>query len=151
MAVGVATLDRIEGASFASATELREVLTALLERIESDPDLAGRLNSAGIAFRYVFTDLDTTLDVSGAGSGEEGIRWSFDGGGGDPAVTLEMDSEVANRYLQGRESLAIGIARKRIGCYCDARAVLKLLSMSRFTDVAYREVLKRHYPHLLLG
>ena len=151
MAVGVATLDRIEEASFASVTELREVLTALLERIESDPDLAERLNSAAIAFRYVFTDLNTTLDVASTEPGD-GISWSFSGESSrDPAVTLEMDSGVANRYLQGRESLAIGIARKRIRCFCDARAVLKLLSMSRFTDVAYREVLERHYPHLLLG
>ena len=31
-----------------------------------------------------------------------------------PKLELEMDSEVANRYLQGRESLAIAIARGQV-------------------------------------
>lgn len=148
MPVGVATAEAVE-ASFASQTELREVLTALLEKIESDPELAGRITSARVAFRYVFTDFGLTLDVD---SGEEeGVNWSFSGKAErEPSVTLEMDSAVANRYLQGRESLAIGIARKRIRCICDASSVLKLLSMSRFTSGAYREVLERHYAHLLL-
>ena len=150
MAVGVARADRVEEASFASRTELREVLTALLERIEADPELAGRLGSGRVSFRYVFTDLDTVLDVGGAEDGE-GVRWSFSGEAEqEPAVTLEMSSAVANRYLQGRESLAIGIARKRIRCFCDARAALKLLSASRLTSATYRAVLDRHYPHLLL-
>jgi len=148
MPVGVATAEAVEEARFASQGELREVLTALLEKIESDPELAGRITSAHVAFRYVFTDYGLTLDVD---SGEEGINWSFAGHADrEPAVTLDMDSAVANRYLQGRESLAIGIARKRIRCICDAGSVLKLLSMSRFTSGAYREVLERHYPHLLL-
>ena len=146
----VATADAAVEATFASATELREVLTELLQRIEADPELSGRLGSAGIAFRYVFTDFDMTLDVSSAGPGD-GIDWSFAGDSdAEPAVTLVMTSEVANRYLQGRENLAIGIARKRIRCSCDARAALKLLSMSRFTSASYREVLERDHPHLLL-
>ena len=147
----MATADPAAEANFSSATELREVLTALLERIEADPELAWRLGSAGIAFRYVFTDLDTILDVSSAEPGE-GISWSFAGDPKqEPAVTLEMSSEVANRYLQGRENLAIGMARKRIRCRCDARAALKLLSVSRYTSASYREVVERHYPHLLLS
>jgi hypothetical protein len=151
MTPAVATVDPVAEATFSSAGELREVLTALLERIEADPDLAWRLSSAGIAFRYVFTDFDLTLDVASREQ-EEGISWSFDSESSrEPAVTLEMTSEVANRYLQGRENLAIGMARKRIRCRCDARAALKLLSTTRFTSASYREVLERHYPHLLLG
>ena len=151
MTPAVATADPVAEATFASAGELREVLTALLERIEADPDLAWRLGSADIAFRYVFTDLDTTLDVASTEPGE-GISWSFSGDSSrEPEVTLEMSSEVANRYLQGRESLAIALARKRIRCHCDARAALKLLSTTRFTSASYREVLERHYPHLLLS
>ncbi len=151
MTAGTATADPIAEVTFASASELREVLTAMLERIEADPDLAWRLGSADIAFRYVFTDLDTTLDVASTEPGD-GISWSFAGeSNAEPAVTLEMSSEVANRYLQGRENFAIALARKRIRCHCDARAALKLLSVSRYTSASYREVLGRHYPHLLLG
>ena len=150
MTPAAAAVDPVAEATFASAGELREVLTALLERIESDPDLGWRLGSAGIAFRYVFTDLDTTLDVTSR-EPEEGISWSFDGDSSrEPAVTLEMTSEVANRYLQGRENLAIAVARRRIRCSCDARAALSLLPINRELSACYRQVLERGYPHLLL-
>jgi hypothetical protein len=149
MSVGVATAGRIEEASFASAAQLREVFGALLESFEADPELAARLRSARVSYRYVFTDFDLDLDVDSAG--EEGISWSFSGTPEHaPAVTLEMSSEVANRYLQGRESLAIGLARKRIRYSGDARAALKLLSVSRYTSARYRELIASHYPHLLL-
>ena len=37
-----------------------------------------------------------------------------------------MTAEVANRYLQGRESLAIAIARGQVGCRGVADALLYL-------------------------
>ena len=67
-----------------------------------------------------------------------------------PTVILEMSSEVANRYLQGRENIAIAIARGMIRASCDVRAALNLLPISRQLSACYREVLERDYPHLLL-
>src|SRR2546430_797449 len=106
---GVATAGQASGTrTFASADEMREVLTRLLTEIEGDSELGGKLRSAHVSYRYVFTDLDLALSVASNEAGEKSVRWSFsDPPDWKPTVTLEMSSEVANRYLQGRENLAI--------------------------------------------
>jgi len=152
MGGGVATAGKAaEPRAFASAGEMREVLTRLLTEIEEDSDLGRRLRSAHLSYRYVFPDLGLTLSVASADDEDRNVRWSFsERPGWEPDLSLEMSSEVANRYLQGRENIAIALARGRIRCSCDARAALSLLPMSRQLSASYREVLERHYPHLLL-
>ena len=152
MAGGVATAEQASGTrAFASADEMREVLTSLLTEIEGDTDLGRRLRSAHVSYRYVFPDLDLALNVTSSGAGDKSVRWSFsEAPDFKPTVTLEMSSEVANRYLQGRENLAIAIARGRIRASCDVRAALTLLPMSSQLSACYRDVLKRDYPQLLL-
>jgi hypothetical protein len=153
MAGGVATAGQAaETKAFASAAEMREVLTQLLEEIDSDSDLGRRMRSAHLSYRYVFTDLGLTLNVASSEDETHHVRWSFsDDPEWEPELTLKMTSEVANRYLQGRENLAIAMARSRIHCSGEARAALSLLPINRQLGACYREVLERHYPHLLLS
>jgi hypothetical protein len=153
MPAGVGTAKEIaEPIGFSSADEMREVLTALLSEIERDSDLGRRLRSTHSSYRFVFPDLGLTLSFASSDDEEHCILWSFsDDAGWEPALTLEMSSEVANRYLQGRENLAIALARGRIRCSCDARAALSLLPINRQLGACYREVLERDYPHLLLA
>jgi hypothetical protein len=149
---GVATAEQSAETTFASADELRGVLTRLLTEIEADSELGRRLGSAHVSYRYEFSDLGVALNVASSDEKDKWIHWSFsDQAEWDPKVTLEMDSEVANRYLQGRENLAIALARGRIHCSCEARAALSLLPINRQLSACYREVVERHYPHLLLS
>jgi hypothetical protein len=137
--------------AFASAAELREVLTELLRAVDEDSELGARLNAAQVSHRYVFTDLGLTLDVASSDDEDHNVEYSFDAESeSEPALTLEMTSEVANRYLQGRENLAIAIARRRIRCAGNSRAVLNLLPIHRALGDCYREVLRRGHRHLLL-
>lgn len=153
MAGGVATAERAaETKAFASAGEMREVLTRLLSEIESDSDLGRRMRAAHVSHRYVFPDLGLTLNVASSDDEDHSIRWSFsEDPEWEPKVTLEMSSDVANRYLQGRENLAIALARGHIRLSCEARAALSLLPIHRQLSACYREVLERHYPHLLIS
>jgi putative sterol carrier protein len=152
MAGGVATAGKAaETEAFASAAEMREVLIQLLAEIDKDSDLGRRMRSAHLSYRYVFTDLGLTLNVTSSDDDTHNVRWSFaEDPNWNPELTLEMSSDVANRYLQGRENLAIAMARGRIRCSCEARAALSLLPINRQLSVSYREVLERDYPHLLL-
>jgi hypothetical protein len=149
---GVATAGQAaETTAFASAAEMREVLTQLLAEIDKDSDLGRRMRSAHLSYRYVFTDLGLTLNVTSSDDDTHNVRWSFsDDPEWEPELTLEMSSDVANRYLQGRENLAIAMARGRIRCSCESRAALSLLPINRQLSICYREVLERHNPHLLL-
>jgi hypothetical protein len=131
---------------------MREVLTLLLSEVERDSELGAKLRSAHVSYRYVFTDLDLSLSVASSDDPERLVRWSFaDSPGWEPSLTLEMTSEVANRYLQGQENLPIAMARGRIRCSGAARTALSLVPMNRQLGACYRAILERHYPHLLLS
>jgi len=152
MPLGTATEERGDVAGrIDSATQMRELLDELLRVVDSDPELGPRLRSVGITYRYVFTDLDLSLIIAGSEEGTHNLRWSFsDQPEWMPSLTLAMTADVANRYLQGRENLAIAMARGEIRCSCKARAALELLPISPALSERYRRVLKRRAPHLLL-
>ena len=153
MPAGVARVEKSKRSrSFSSAEEMREVLTELLTDVDEDTELGRRLRSAQVSYRYVFPDLGLSLNIASSEETDHWIRWSFgEPQEGEPALTLEMSSEVANRYLQGRENLAIGVARGNIRCSSKARAALKLLPISGQLSESYRRVLQRRHPHLLLA
>ncbi len=109
------------------------------------------MRSAQVSYRYVFSDIDLSLTVVSSDDGDHNIRWSFsDDPELQPRLTLEMSSVVANRYLQGRENLAIAMARGRVRCSGESRAALSLLSVNRQLVACYRRILEQDFPHLLL-
>ena len=59
-----------------------------------------------------------------------------------------MTSEVANRYLQGRESLAIAIARGKVRCEGDSRSALLYLPAVRLLCEPYRRIVANGFPAL---
>lgn len=138
---------------FSSPRELREVLDRLVAALDIDPEAGPALRSTGVPQRFVFPDADTTLDVSGSERAGHCLEWSFDAEDADvsPAIALEMDSDVANRFLQGRENLAIAMARGRIKVSCPhAKNALSLLPTNRMLVSGYRALIERSYPHLVL-
>lgn len=138
--------------SFASKEELRQVFDRLLTEVDHDPRLGPRMRSTKVRYRLVFSDLGLVLEVSGSEQGRHSLRWTFaDAPSADSVLTLEMDSGVANRYLQGKENVAIAIARRRIRVSCsEARTALSFLPASRELIKSYREIVARDYPHLAL-
>jgi hypothetical protein len=136
---------------FASAAEMKEVLERLLKEIDEDPTVGPQLRSIRVSQRYVFPDIGVVLNIAPAESDSDHcLRWSFDDDvEWKPALTLEMDSDVANRYLQGRENLAIAIARRRIRASANARAALTYLPVSQGLIDRYKAIVERFYPQLL--
>jgi hypothetical protein len=61
-----------------------------------------------------------------------------------------MDSDVANGWLQGAESVPVAIARGEISCSGDARCALLYLPAVKLLHEPYRKLLRERYPHLLL-
>ncbi|MEK6278321.1 MAG: hypothetical protein AABM29_09955 [Actinomycetota bacterium] len=149
-AAAVATAPKSE-ARFQSKAELREVLERLLTAIDDDPEVGPSMRSTRVPHRFVYPDVDLVCNITASEEGEHCLRWSFsDDVDWDPALTLEMSSEVANRYLQGRENLAIAIARGRIRTHGNARAALSFLPASRGLMRCYRSIVEHSYPHLFL-
>ena len=138
---------------FASKDELLEVLDRLLVDVDGDPVVGPKLGSTRVPHRFVFPDFDVALDIAPSESGDHVLSWDFsDQGGGTPVLTLEMDSAIANRYLQGEENLAIALARGRIRISCvEAREVLSILPRNRELVARYRRIIQQDYPHLVLS
>lgn len=152
MSPGVATAEPAAAAKFESVGEMREVLTLLLDELDRDSELGQRLRAAQLSYRYVFPDLGLALNVISSDEASHNVRWSFsEQAEWEPRLTMEMSSEVANAYLQGRENLAIAMARGRIRCSGDARVAIRLLPLNREISGCYRELLGRHHEHLLMS
>jgi hypothetical protein len=61
---------------------------------------------------------------------------------------MTMSSEVANRYFQGKENVAIAIARRRIKAGGDVKAALQIIPITKPLFSRYREMISADYPHL---
>src|SRR3954447_11781255 len=130
----------------------RDQLRAALERplggVNAEERPGPLIGATNLRMRFEFTDLDMALNVAAA-DGTRNITWSFaDDPGWSPKLTLWMSSAVANRYLQGRESLAIGIARGQVRAQGDSRTALLYLPAARLICEPYRRVVEAEYPAL---
>jgi hypothetical protein len=135
---------------FKSSKELREILDAVLADIDSDPEDGPRLRAAAAPLRLEFTDLKVVCNVSADEAGKHYLRWDFSKRSKEkPKVRLTMESEFANRLLQGRENPAIAIARGRLRpSVSDAGAALRFFPSAKPLFSRYRELVSERYPHL---
>jgi hypothetical protein len=67
----------------------------------------------------------------------------------EPDVQMTMDSEIANRYFQGKENIAMAIARRRIKTAGNVKKALALIPITKPMYARYREMLEAEYPHLV--
>lgn len=137
---------------YESPEEMREVLDRLLFDTDQDPVAGPMMRRSGTPHRFVFTDADVVLNVTAAREPGRWLQWDFDDDAERlPALSLEMTCDVANRFLQGRENLAIAMARGRISVSCpEARSALSFLPASRELIRRYSEIIANDYPHLVV-
>jgi hypothetical protein len=137
--------------TFSSPREFRTVMDRVFEMMSDDPDMGPKLRDADVPQRFEFPDVDMVVNIRAAETGEDGcLHWEWsDDVGWDPKVKMEMSSETANRYFQGRENVAIAIARRRIKTGGDVKAALSLIPITKPVYARYREMLEREYPHLV--
>ena len=141
-----------EPSAFRSAAELREILDSVLREIDADPEDGPRLRTAAAPLRLEFRDLQLVLNVRAGDRGPHWVRWDFSRRSRlRPKLKLTMDSDFANRFLQGRENAAVAIARGRIHTSVeDAAAALRFFPAAKPLFAHYRELVAERYPHLAL-
>lgn len=137
-------------ASFSSPAEFREVMDRLFTIMSEDPSMGPALRDADVPQRFEFEDLDVVMNVRAARPGEQGnLHWEWtDEVDWAPKVRMKMSSEVANRYFQGKENVALAIARRRIKTGGDIKAALELIPITKPMYERYREIVGAEYPHL---
>ena len=136
---------------FKSPKEFREVIDRTFEIMSEDPDMGPRLREADTPQRFEFTDLDLVVNIRAGGPDEPNLAWEWsDDVSWEPKVRMEMSSETANRYFQGKENVAIAIARRRIKAGGDVKAALALIPITKPLYERYRDMVAVDYPHLEL-
>jgi hypothetical protein len=136
---------------FRSADECREVIGRVFELMSQDPDMGPKLRDAEAPQRWEFPDLDLVVNVASAPEGSrDNLRWKWSGDvDWEPEVVMTMDSGVANRYFQGKENIAMAVARRRIKTTGNLKKALALVPVTKPVFAQYRAMLERDYPHLL--
>jgi SCP-2 sterol transfer family protein len=137
--------------SFESAKEFREVMDKVFAMMSTDPEMGPKLRDAETPQRFEFPDVDLVVNVTYAdGGGDQNLRWEWtDDVPWEPEVKMTMDSDVANRYFQGKENVAMAIARRRIKTSGNVKKALELIPITKPIYGRYRELLEREYPHLV--
>ena len=121
------------------------------ELMSEDPEMGPRLRDADTPQRFEFTDVDLVVNVRAGAPGEPNLAWEWsDDIEWEPRVRMAMSSEIANRYFQGKENVAIAIARRRIKAGGDVKAALAIIPITKPLYARYREMVAEHYPHLEL-
>ncbi len=131
-----------------SAAQLRDLLDRALAAVDADDEAGSLLRATGLRARLRVPDLGVSLDVAPSEEGDHHVSWAFDSHRRAPKVELIMDSRAANAYLQGRESLAIAMARNRIRYRGEARCALRYLPAMRVVVDEYRRLVRDDYPEL---
>jgi hypothetical protein len=139
------------GSQFGSPDEFREVMDRVFAMMDRDPQMGPRLRAADVPQRFEFTDLGLVVNVRATRRAEDGnLRWVWDDDvDWEPQVRMSMSADTANRYFQGRENVAIAIARRRIRTGGDVRAALSLIPITKPVYERYRAMLEQDYPHLV--
>ena len=134
---------------FRSSEEFREVMDRTFALMSEDPDMGPRLREADTPQQFTFPDFEMVVNIRAGNPNEPNLAWEWtDQVAWEPKVKMEMSSETANRYFQGRENVAIAIARRRIKAGGDVKAALAIIPITKPLFERYREMIAADYPHL---
>jgi hypothetical protein len=140
------------GAEFSGPKQFREVMDRIFTLMSEDPDMGPKLRDADVPQRFEFEDMDMVVNIRASEEGEDGnLHWEWsDDVDWKSKVQMKMSSEIANKYFQGKENVAVAIARRRIKTGGDVKAALSLIPITKPVYAQYREVVEDEYPHLLV-
>src|SRR3954447_21407078 len=135
---------------FRDANELRGAMAATVAMMSADPEMGPQLRDADTPQRFEFPDMDLVVNIRATVEGEDGnLHWEWtDEVGWEPRVRMTMSSETANKYFQGKENVAMAIARRRIKAGGDVKAALSLIPITKPIYARYQALVEAEYPHL---
>lgn len=139
-------------AEYESPQEFQEVMDQIFTMMSEDPQMGPKLRDADVPQRFDFDDVDLVVNIRAARDGEDGcLHWEWsDDVDWEPKVKMTMSSETANKYFQGKENVAMAIARRRIKTGGDVKAALALIPITKPIYARYTALVEESYPHLRL-
>ena len=134
-----------------SEGEFQGLLDEVLTDANADERVGPVMRATGLRMRFEFPDIGLTLNVCASDDPDRHLDWSFGKRAPqEPKLELRMDSDVANGYLQGKESLAVAIARGKVQVTGSSHVALLYLPAVRLLVEPYREAITNEHPQLAL-
>jgi len=134
---------------FESDQEFVEVMDQIFTMMSEDPEMGPALRDADTPQQFEFDDLDMIVNIRAGDEGEGNLHWEWsEDVAWEPKVRMKMSSETANKYFQGKENVAVAIARRRIKTGWDVKAALALIPITKPIYDQYRDYVEREKPHL---
>ncbi len=141
---------------FKDAAEFKTVFEQIFQLMNDHPKIGRKLRDAKAPHRFEITDFGLAFTVTYAPPEDEAegrfLRWGWESDGFDaePLIIMKMASEVANRFFQGKENIALAIASGRVKLRGPLTRILELAPVTRPVYPVYREWLTNEgYAHLL--
>jgi hypothetical protein len=135
--------------AFKSSAEFREVMDRTFHLMSEDPEIGPKMRDADTPQRYDFPDLGMVVNIRSGAPEEPNLVWEWsDEVPWEAKVRMTMSSDTANRYFQGKENLAIAIARRRIKAGGDVKAALAIIPITKPLFAHYRTMIESDYRHL---
>ena len=137
---------------FNSAEECREVIDRTFGLMSTDPEMGPKLQAAQTPQRFELPDLDLVVNITYRDEVADGhyLQWEWsDDVAWEAVVWMTMNSDVANRYFQGKENIAIALARGRIKSKGNVKRALALIPITKPLFGRYREMIEAEFPHLV--
>ncbi len=134
------------------ANEFRTVIDRVFEMMSTDPDMGPKLREAETPQRFEFPDVDLVVNITAAADASDGnnLVWEWsDEVDWEPEVKMTMNSDVANKYFQGKENVAMAIARRRIRTSGNVKKALALIPITKPVYAMYRDYLEQEHPDLV--
>jgi hypothetical protein len=137
---------------FKSRDEFKDVMDRIFSMMSEDPEMGPALRDADVPQRFEFTDVDLVVNVRAGGKGDDSnLVWEWsDDVAWESRVRMEMSSSTANKYFQGKENIAMAIARRRIKTGGDVKAALALIPITKPIYARFKAVVNAEYPHLVV-
>jgi hypothetical protein len=139
-------------AEFRDDREFRDAIDAAFGLMSTDPQMGPALRDAQTPQRFEFPDVDMVVNITWAEEvvDDQNLRWEWsDDVAWEPEVEMVMDSQVANRYFQGKENVAVALARRRIKSKGNVKKALSLIPITKPVFAQYRALLEERWPHLV--
>jgi hypothetical protein len=140
-----------DSAETTTVAQFRSALELALKEADADERLGPMLSATHLRLRLEFTDADLDLNVAAGEGGGHNLTWSFGVATWPALLVLAMPVALANGFLQGAESLAIGLARGQVRLTGESRVALRYLPATRLLAGCYRRVVERDFPDLLVA
>ncbi len=144
-------------AHFTDTAEFKTVFEQIFQLMNDHPKIGRTLRDAKAPHRFEISDLGLVFNVTYAPAEDEAqgrfLQWGWESDGFSPApvIIMKMTSEVANRFFQGKENIALAIATGRVKLRGPLPKLLALAPVTKPVYPVYREwLINEGREHLLV-